>query len=178
MKRTAPLPANGAAERIVRHFQAEGFAGISEALIIRIRLKQGDQAEVNGAFGSAADQGEMPPAHQYFEICPLGHFADSRSFAEARSAIQSDFTRPLRFGLPRVFFDSPPVVIEDALADNTKYDLMIKVRENVDDCAFAVLLNDPDSAFLDYLGTHHGSDWQKIMGKFETTIASLDDELV
>lgn len=178
MKETSPLPANGAAERIVRHFQTQGFTGISEALIIRIRLKEGDRAEIDAAFELATNRGETPPAHKYFEICLLGHFADSRSLADARSAIQSDFTPALRFGLPQVFFDSAPVVIDDVLAGSTKYDLMMKVRDNVDGCAFAILLNDPDSAFLDYLGTHLGNDWQKIMGKFETTIASLDDELI
>lgn len=178
MKSTSTLLANGAAERIVRHFQAEGFVGISEALIIRIGLKEGDRTEVDAAFEAAANQEGMPPVHQYFEIRPLGHFSDFRSFTEARSAIQSDFTVGLRFGLPRVFFDSAPVVIDDVLANSTKYDVMIKLRDNVDGYGFAILLNDPDSAFLDYLGTHLGNDWQKIMGKFETTIASLDDELI
>jgi hypothetical protein len=178
MKSTSNLPANSAAERIVRHFQSEGFAGISEALIIRIRLKEGDRTEVDAAFRAAADQGEMPPVHQYFEIRPLGHFSDYRSFVEAQSAIQSDFTVSLRFGLPRVFFDLAPVVIDDVLASSTKYDVLMKLKDNVDEYGLAILLNDPDSAFLDYLGTHHGNDWQKIMGKFETTIASLGDELI
>lgn len=178
MTSTFPLLANGSAERIVRHFQTEGFSGISEAFIIRIGLKEGDRTEVDTAFRAAADQGIMPPVHQYFEIRPLGHFSDFRSFAEARSAINSDFTAALRCGVPRVFFDSAPVVIDDVLADSTKYDVMMKVRDNVDGYAVAILLNDPDSAFLDYLGTHLGNDWQKIMGKFETTIASFDDELI
>jgi hypothetical protein len=178
MKNTSPLLADGSAERIVRHFQAEGFSGISEAFIIRIRLKEGDRTKVDAAFKLAADQGTMPPVHQYFEIRPLGHFSDTRSYAEARSAIQSDFTTGLRFGVPRVFFDPAPVVIDDVLAGSTKFDVMMKVKDNVDGYAVAILLNDPDSAFLDYLGTHLGNDWQKIMGKFETTIASFDDELI
>jgi hypothetical protein len=178
MKSTSNLPGNGAAERIVRHFQSEGFAGISEALIIRIRLKEGGRTEVDAAFRAAEDQEGMPPVHQFFEIRSLGHFSDFRSFTAARSAIQSDFTASLRFGLPRVFFDLAPVVIDDVLANSTKYDVLIKLRDNIDEYCIAILLNDPDSAFLDYLGTHHGSDWQKIMGKFETTIASFDDELI
>lgn len=178
MKATSTLPADSAAEHIVRHFQAEGFAGISEALIIRIRLKAGDRTEIDTAFKAAADQDSMPPVHQYFEIRPFGHFSDFRSYAEARSAIQSDFTVALRFGLPRVFFDTAPVVIDDVLANSTKYDVLMKLRDNVDGYGFAILLNDPDAAFLDYLGTHHGNDWQKIMGKFETTIALLGDELI
>lgn len=178
MKSSSTLPANGAAERIVRHFQAEGFVGISEALIIRIRLKEGDRTEVDAAFSVAADQEGIPPVHQHFEIRPLGHFSDFRSFTEALSAIKSDFTVALRFGLPRVFFDAAPVVIDDVLANSTKYDVLMKLRDNVDGCGVAILLNDPDSAFLDYLGTHHGNDWQKIMGKFETTIASFADELL
>lgn len=178
MNRSSPLLANGSAERIVWHFQAEGFSGISEALVIRIGLKEGSRAEVEAAFGVAADQGTMPPVHQYFEIRSLGYFSESRRYDEARSAIQSDFTAGLRFGLPRVFFDAAPVVIDDVLAGSTKYDVMMKVRDNADGYAVAILLNDPDAAFLDYLGTHLGNDWQKIMGKFETTLASMDDELI
>lgn len=177
MKSTSVILADGAAERIVRHFQAKGFSGISEALIIRIRLKEGDRTEVDAAFEAAEDQEEMPPVHRYFEIHPFGHFSDFRSFAEARSAIQSDFTVGLRVEVPRVFFDPAPVVIDDALASGTKYDVMMKLRDNVDGYAFAILLNDPDSSFLDYLETHRGNDWQKIMGEFETTIMALDTEV-
>lgn len=178
MNHSSSLPANVPAERIVVHFQAVGFGGISEAFIIRIRLKEGDQAKVEAAFSAAKEKGETPPVHQYFEIRPLGHFAESRSYEDARAAIQSDFTLKLRQGLPRVYFDPAPVLIDDVLASSTKYDLMIKLRENVDGYAFAILLNDPGSAFLDYLGTHWGDDWQKIMGKFETTVAALGDELI
>ncbi|MFZ5522797.1 MAG: hypothetical protein ACOY9D_01765 [Pseudomonadota bacterium] len=177
MKSTSTLAADGAAERIVRHFRAKGFAGISEALIIRIRLRKGDRTEVDAAFEAAADQEEMPPVHQYFETRPFGYFSDFRSFAEARSAIQSDFTVGLRNEVPRVFFDPAPVVIEDALASGTKYDVMMKLRDNVDGYAFAILLNDPDSSFLDYLESHRGNDWRKIMGEFETTVMSLDAEI-
>ncbi|MFA6970432.1 MAG: hypothetical protein WC208_03425, partial [Gallionella sp.] len=105
MKNTSTLLADGAAERIVRHFQANGFTGISEALIIRIRLREGDRAEVDAAFEAALEQEEMPPVQQCFEIHPFGHFSDFRSFSEARSAIQSDFTVGLRMEIPRVFFD-------------------------------------------------------------------------
>jgi len=177
MKSTSILAADGAAERIVRHFQAKGFIGISEALIIRIRLREGDRAQVDAAFEAAMEREEMPPVQQYFEITPYGYFSDFRSFAEARSAIQSDFTTVLRFEVPRVFFDSAPVVIEDALASGTKYDVMMKLSDNADGYAFAILLNDPDSSFLDYLESHRGNDWKKIMGEFETTIKTLDAEI-
>ena len=43
MDKRISLPADAVAERIVRHFQAEGFAGISEALIVRIALRRGDR---------------------------------------------------------------------------------------------------------------------------------------
>jgi len=178
MNNTPALAANAAAERIVVHFQAQGFHGISEAFIIRIRLKAGDRATVEAAFGEAGRKGEAPPVHQYFEIRPLGHFAETRSYEEARAAIQSDFTLKLRLGLPRVFFDPAPILIDDVLAGSTRYDLLIKLRDNVDGYAFAILLNDPDAAFLDYLGTHLGNDWEEIMGNFETTVAALGEELI
>lgn len=177
MENTSALPADGVAERIVRHFQAKGFAGISEALIIRICLRRGDRMEVEAAFEKALDDEEMPPVHECFEIRPFGHFSDSRSFAQARAAIQSDFTAGLRMEIPQVFFDPAPVMVDDALASGTKYDAMVKLIDNVEGHALAILLNDPDSSFLDYLGTHHGSDWQKIMNDFEATIAALGPEI-
>lgn len=177
MKNTSTLQADGAAERIVRYFQANGFAGISEALIIRIRLREGGRAEVDAAFEAAAEQEKAAPVQQYFELYPFGHFSDSRSFAEARSAIQSDFTEALRIEVPRVFFDPAPVVIDDALASGSKYDVLMKLRDNVDGYAIGILLNDPDASFLEYIETHHGNDWQKIMGDFEVTTASLASEI-
>ena len=177
MNNTTSLQADKSAERIVRYFQANGFAGISEAFIIRMRLKEGDRAEVEAAFEAAHEQ-EIPlPLQQYFELHPFGHFSDFRSFAEARSAIQSDFTEALRMEVPRVFFDSAPVVIDDALASGFKYDVLMKLTDNVDGYALGILLNDPDASFLEYIGTHHGNDWKQIMGNFEITTAALASEI-
>jgi len=177
MKNTPTLQANEAAERIVRYFQAHGFAGISEALIIRIHPKAGDRADIEEAFEAAHEQDATPPLQQYFELNPIGHFSDSRSFAEARAAIQSDFTEALRMEIPRLYFDPAPVVIDDVLASSTKYDVLMKITDNVDGYAIGILLNDPDASFLEYIGTHHGNDWQQIMGNFEITTASLASEI-
>lgn len=176
MQNTSILPADSAAERIVRYFQSNGFSGISEALLIQIRLRTGDRAEIEAAFEEAHEQDKNPPVHQYFEIHPFGHYAQSRSYAEAKSAIQTDFTQALRMELPRVFFDAAPVVIDDALATGTKYDVLMKIRDNVRGYAIGILLNDPDASFLEYVGSHHGNDWQKIMGDFEVTTSSLASE--
>jgi len=177
MKNTLSLQANEAAERIVRHFQANGFAGISEALILRIRLKEGDRAEIEAAFEAAHEREVPPPVQQYFEMRPFGHYSDFRSFDEARSAIQSDFTEALRMEIPRVFFDPAPVVIDDAMGTGSKYDVLMKITDNVEGYAIGILLNDPDASFLEYIGTHHGDDWQKIMGNFEITTSSLAAEI-
>lgn len=177
MKDTAKLIADGAAERIVRHFQAKGFDGISEALIIRIRLREGTRGEVEAAFEAALEEDRLPPVRKHFEIFPHGHFSDFRSFAEAKALIHSDFTPSLQAEIPKVFFDAAPVVIEDALASGTKYDVILKLRDNVDGYAIGILMNDPDAAFLDYVNTHLGNDWQKIMGEFEVAAASLADEI-
>ena len=50
---------------------------------------------------------------------------------------------------------------------------MIKLRDNINGEAFAILLNDPDSSFFEYLGTHLGNDWQKIIGDFGSTAAAF-----
>jgi hypothetical protein len=177
MNDSSTLIADGAAEHIVRHFQAQGFLGITEALIIQIRLKEGDRVEVENAFEAALEQDKAPPLQKYFEIHPYGHFSDFRSFAEAKSAINADLTTSLRSDIPRVFFEPAPVVVEDPLASGTKYDVIMKLRDNVDGYAIAILMNDPDASFLDYIGTHYGDDWQKIMGDFEIASASLGDEI-
>jgi hypothetical protein len=177
MKNNLTLQANEAAERIVRYIQAHGFAGISEALIIRINKKGGDRSEIDAAFEAAHDQEIPPPVQQYFEIRPIGHFSEFRSFDEARSTIQSDFTEALRMEIPRVFFDPAPVVIDDAMATDSKYDVLMKIADNIEGYAIGILLNDPDASFLEYIGTHHGDDWQKIMGDFQITTSSLASEI-
>jgi hypothetical protein len=176
MKNTLNLQANEAAERIVRYFQINGFPGISEALIIRISPKGGDRTEIDAAFEAAHEQEISPPVQQYFELRPLGHYSDFRSFGEARSAIQSDFTAALRMEVPRVFFDPAPVVIDDAMATGSRYDVLMKITDNAEGYAIGILLNDPDASFIDYIGTRHGADWQQIMGKFEITTSSLASE--
>lgn len=168
--------AHAAAERIVRHFQTQGFAGITEALIIQIHHRAGDRAEINEAFEAALEQDLAPPVHEYFEIHPFGHFAEFRSFDEAKSAIGADFTPSLLHEIPRVFFDPAPLVIDDPLASGTKYDVIMKLKSNVDGYAVAILMNDPDASFLDYIGTHLASDWQRIMGEFEIASTALGDE--
>jgi hypothetical protein len=177
MNNTLNFQANDAAERIVRYFQANGFSGISEALIIRIRLEGGDRTEIDAAFEAAHEQEISPPVQQYFELHSFGHYSDFRSFAEARSAIQSDFTAALRMEVPRVFFDPAPVVIDDAMATGSKYDVLMKITDNVDGYAIGILLNDPDASFLEYIGTHHGNDWQQIMGNFEIATSSMASDI-
>ena len=177
MENTPALPANGTAERIVRHFQSEGFVGITEALILRIALRIGDRMEVDSAFKTAADQEEMPPISEYFQIRPCGHFSNFRSFSEAKAAIKFDLTVSLRKGLPSVFFDPAPVLRDDPLATGTKFDVMLKLRDNIGGYAFAILLNDPDSSFFEYLGTHHGNDWQSIIGDFGTVAVSFEPDI-
>ncbi len=171
------MPANDSAERIVRHFQEAGFAGITEAMVIRIRLKKGDRHVVEAAFDKAAEQGAMLPVAEYFEIRPYGFHSAQRSFAEARAAIQADFSADLRRKLPRVYFDVAPVVADDALATGTRYDALVKFSDNMLGYAVAVLLNDPSSSFFEYLDSHRGNDWQKILGEFESAATSFDQDV-
>ena len=170
------LPGDIAAEHIVQHFQNAGFAGITEAMIIRVSLKHGTRGEVEAAFEDAMEDDKMPPVHEHFELHPFGHYAESRSFDEARLAIQSDFGSSLRIDLPRLFFEAAPIVVDDALATGTRYDAMVKLCDNIDGFAYAILLNDPDSSFLEYLGTHHGDDWEKLLGGITSAAMGLVPE--
>jgi hypothetical protein len=167
--------ANAAAQRIVRHFQSKGFTRITEALILHIRHIAGDRAEVDKAFEAAHKQGRMPPLSMYFSIHSYAHYSEFRSFDEAKAALAKDFTLTLIYDIPQVFFDPAPVLGDDPLASGTKYDVIMKAWDNEEGCAIAILLNDPDASFVDYIGTHPGADWQKIMGDFKVASSSLSD---
>ncbi len=168
--------AHAAAQRIVRHFQGKGFTRITEALIIQIHHIKGKRAEIEDAFEAAQEEDKVPPLNAYFEIHPYGHFSEFRSFDEAKAALKTDFTLSLINDVPRMFFDPAPALADDPLATGTKYDAIMKLSDNVDGYAVAILLNDPDSSFIDYVGTHPGADWHKIMGEFEIATTSLVDE--
>ena len=180
MTSTPMMPADGSAERIVRHFQAAGFTGITEALVVRIRLKKDDRMVVDAAFDRAVDSGTMPPIGEFFEIRPYGFYSELRSFTEARAAFQTDLGLALRREIPALYFDAAPVVIDDALATGTKYDAMIKVSDNVVGYALGILLNDPNSSFFEYLGSERGNDWQKIIDDFSAaaTFFGQDVDLI
>jgi hypothetical protein len=158
------LPADATAERIVRHFQAVGFPGITEALLVRVGLKKGDRPAVDAAFDLAVEQEATPPVREFFEIRLYGFYSEIRTLADAKAAFGTDFGRGLRVHLPSLYFDAAPVVIDDALATGTKYDAMLKLADNTDGRAVAILLNDPTSSFFEYLGAQTGYDWQKITG--------------
>lgn len=160
------LPADATAERIVRHFQAEGFPGITEALLVRVGVKKGDRPAIDAAFDVSVEQEAPPPVRDFFEIRLYGFYSEIRSLADAKTAFGTDFGRGLRVHLPSLYFDAAPVVIDDALATGTKYDAMLKLRDNANGYAMAILLNDPNSSFFEYLGAHRAYDWQQIMGDF------------
>ncbi|MBS0307680.1 MAG: hypothetical protein JSS58_01800 [Proteobacteria bacterium] len=177
MNSISAMPANSAAERIVRHFQSAGFPGITEALVIRIGLKKGDRAEIEAAFERASDRDARPPLGEYFEIRPYGFYSELRSFAAAKAEMPTDFGLNLRRKVPAIYFDRAPVVIDDALATGTKYDALVKFSDNMLDYAVAVLLNDPTSSFFEYLDSHRGADWKTILGEFENAAGSFDQEV-
>jgi hypothetical protein len=168
---------HAAAQRIVRHFQGKGFTRITEALIIQIHHIAGERAEIEEAFDAAQEQDQVPPLSAYFEIYPYGHFSEFRSFDAAKAALKTDFTLSLINDIPKMFFEPAPVVVDDPLARGTKYDAMMKLSDNVDGYAVVILLNDPDASFIDYVGTHPGADWHKIMGEFEIATTALVEAL-
>lgn len=174
MTQNLTLPADAVAKRIVDHFQAAGFPGITEALMVRIRLKKGTHREVDAAFDAAVDKDATPPVGEFFEIRPYGFYSQIRDFAAAKSVFQADFGVALRRELPGIYFDNAPVIADDALATGTKYDAMLKISHNDAGNCFAFLLNDPNSSFFEYLGAQRGNDWQKIMGEFSSAAISFD----
>lgn len=177
MNSLTAMPANSSAERIVRHFQAAGFPGIKEALVIRIRLKKADRHEVDAAFERAADQNIAPPLSDYFEIRPYGFYSELRNFTQAKAEVPNDFGVNLRRKVPSIYFDAAPVVVDDALATGAKYDALVKFSDNMLDYAVAVLLNDPTSSFFEYLDNHRGGDWQKIIGDLSAAATTFEHDV-
>lgn len=177
MNTTFAFPADAMAERIVRHFQSVGFPGITEALLLRVRLKKGDRQAVEAAFDFAAEREVTPPLQDYFEIRPFGFYSQMRGFADAKAVFGSDFGQGLRVEMPSIYFGEAPVVVDDALATGTKYDAMLKLGNNQEGYAIAVLLNDPSSSFFEYLSAHSGYDWQTIMGNLGDAAKSFVPEL-
>ena len=92
MTTSSSLPADTTAERIVRHFQAEGFPGITEAVLVRIRLKKGDRLEVDAAFDRALARDATPPVQEYFQIQLHGFYSEIRSLLNIKTAFADDFT--------------------------------------------------------------------------------------
>lgn len=172
MATTMSLPADATAERIVRHFQAVGFPGITEALLVRIRLKKGDRLQVDAAFDLASERSLAPPMHEFFEIRPYGFYSEIRVFEDAKAMFTADFGRGLRLELPSMYFDAAPVVADDALATGTKYDAMLKLTDNENGSAIAVLLNDPNSSFFEYLNANTGYDWREITSSLSAAAES------
>lgn len=170
------LPADAMAERIVRHFQTEGFPGITEALLVRIQLKKGDRAEIDAAFDLAMERNATPPVHDYFAVRLHGFFSEIRNLADAKAAFTADFGQSLRVEVPSIYFDDAPVIVDDALATGTKYDAMLKLGNNSLGYAVAILLNDPNSSFFEYLGANSGYDWQQITGNLEAAATSFAQE--
>jgi hypothetical protein len=180
MTSSTGLPADTTAERIVRHFQEQGFPGITEAVLVRLRLKKGDRLEVDAAFDRALARDATPPVQEYFQIQLYGFYSEIRGLLNIKTAFADDFTRGLRAELSSVYFDAAPVVVNDALATDTKYDAMLKLSDNADGYAVAVLLNDPTSSFFEYMESHAGYDWQTIIGTLGAAAASFaaDEDLL
>ena len=180
MTTSTGLPADTTAERIVRHFQDQGFPGITEAVLVRIRLKKGDRLEVDAAFDRALARDATPPVQEYFQIQLYGFYSEIRSLLNIKTAFADDFTSGLRAELSNVYFDPAPVVVNDALATGTKYDAMLKLGDNADGYAVAVLLNDPASSFFEYMESRAGYDWHTITGTLGAAATSFvaDDDLL
>jgi hypothetical protein len=157
----------------VRHFQAEGFPGITEALMVRVRLKKGDRLAVEAAFERAQESAAQPPLRDYFEIQPHGFFSELRTLIAAKTAFADDFGNGLGYKLAKLYFEPAPVVVDDALATDTKYDAMLKFSDTANGYAVAVLLNDPTSSFFEYLESHAGYDWQQIIGNLGAAVSAF-----
>ena len=99
------------------------------------------------------------------------HFQQQDAYHEWRLAETARALHPFAWGLRRLHVDT------DALATGTKYDAILKLSDNTDGYAVAVLLNDPTSSFFEYLNANSGYDWKEITGSLSAAAKSFTPDV-
>lgn len=141
---------SGFAERLIRHFQKNGFADVTEAVVLHVRSRNLSTYEtVSSAFKDADADGVSIPLSQFFEIRFIECFSESRSEEEIRSQFHADFEPELRRNFPELYFGKTNYLF-DQNAVGTKYDIAIRIGRTNETGAKIVLLNDPGSSFVEF----------------------------
>ncbi|MDQ1343586.1 MAG: hypothetical protein QG650_305 [Patescibacteria group bacterium] len=165
----------GFAERLIRHFQKNGFRDVTEGVILHVKSRFGDYEKIRSEFSRASSMGVSVPLAQYFEIRFIECFSETRSEEEIRKHFHSDFEPELRRQFPELFFGKTNYLFDEN-AVGTKFDIAIRIGQNVDNVAKIVLLNDPDSSFVEYFERQNvtqSEEWETLCSDLKIAVGKL-----
>lgn len=138
-------------ERLVRHFQNNGFNDVTEAVVLHVKGSSNLSFEqVSDEFAKADAKKSPIPLSRFFEVRFIECYSDKRTESEIRSQFQQDFEWKLRKNFPELFFEKKNYLFDDK-AEKTKYDIAIRIgRKSPEGVVKVVLLNDPGASFVEY----------------------------
>lgn len=165
----------GFAERLIRHFQKNGFTDVTEAVILHVKARDSASYEkVTAEFARAEKEDTPVQLAQFFEFRWIECYSESRTEDEIRKQFNSDFEPELRKTFPELFFGKTNYLF-DKNAVGTKYDIAIRIGRNIDNVAKIVLLNDPGSSFVEFFDRQLKAieEWEALCDDLKATVGKL-----
>jgi len=165
------------AERLIRHFQKNGFSDVTEAVVLHVKARSGMNSsyeEVNEAFAQASAMGRSVSLSQFFELRFIECFSDTRSEAEIRQNFPTDFEPELRRNFPELYFEKTNYLF-DQNAVGTKYDIAIRIGRTNDTGAKIVLLNDPGNSFVQFFEKQMKAmeEWDSLCSDLKAAVGKI-----
>lgn len=163
------------AERLIRHFQKNGFVDVTEAVVLHAKARGFATYEsVSEEFQRADSKGASLPLSQFFEVRFIECFSESRSEEEIRSHFHSDFEPELRRNFPDLYFGKTNYLF-DQNATGTKYDIAIRIGRTSQSGARIVLLNDPGSSFVEFFEKQMKAleEWEDLCSDLKATVGRI-----
>lgn len=163
------------AERLIRHFQKNGFVDVTEAVVLHVKARNFATYEsVSEEFRHADEKGDALPLSHFFEVRFIECFSESRSEEEIRSNFPADFEPELRRDFPELYFGKTNYLF-DKNATGTKYDVAIRIGRSTDSGARIVLMNDPDSSFGEAFERQMKAmeEWEDLCSDLKATVGKL-----
>lgn len=163
------------AERLIRHFQKNGFVDVTEAVVLHVKARGFATYEaVNEEFKQADYKGASLPLSQFFEVRFIECFSESRSEEEIRSHFHSDFEPELRRNFPELYFGKTNYLF-DQNATGTKYDIAIRIGRTSPSGVRIVLLNDPGSSFVEFFEKQMKAmeEWEDLCSDLKAAVGRI-----
>lgn len=167
----------GFAERLIRHFQKNGFVDVTEAVVLHVKARKNLAASyevVSQEFARANAQGSSVSLSQFFEVRFIECFSETRTEDAIRGQFHADFEPELRKNFPDLYFGKTNYLF-DQNAVGTKYDIAIRIGRTNESGAKIVLLNDPGSSFVEYFEKQMKAveEWGDLCSDLKATVGKL-----